>query len=83
MIAGCLVLDGKITRNAKVRLMRDEAVVYTGELGSLKREKDDAKSVREGFECGIVLKDYRDIREGDVIEAYTLKEVKRTLEGGR
>ncbi len=83
LIAGCLVLDGKITRNAKVRLMRDEAVVYTGELGSLKREKDDAKSVREGFECGIVLKDYRDIREGDVIEAYTLKEVKRTLEGGR
>jgi len=83
LIAGCYVIDGKILRNSKVRLMRDDAVVYTGELGSLKREKDDAKSVREGFECGIVLKDYRDIREGDVIEAYTLKEVKRTLEGGR
>ena len=83
LIAGCSVLDGKITRNSKVRLMRDDTVIHTGELGSLRREKEDAKSVREGFECGIVLKDYRDIREDDVIEAYTLKEVKRTLEGGR
>lgn len=83
VIAGCFVLDGKVTRNSKVRLLRDDTVVHTGDIGSLRREKEDTREVREGFECGIVLKDYRDIREGDVIEAYTLKEVKRTLESGR
>ncbi|MFT5049046.1 MAG: translation initiation factor IF-2 [Chlamydiales bacterium] len=83
LIAGCYVIDGKIARDNKVRLLRDSQVVYTGALGSLKREKDDAKEVREGFECGIVLRDYRDIREGDIVEAYSMKEVKRTLEGSR
>ncbi len=80
LIAGCYVIDGKISRDNKVRLLRDNQVVYTGSLGSLKREKDDAKEVREGFECGIVLKDYRDIREGDIVEAYSMKEVKRRLD---
>lgn len=80
LIAGCYVLDGTVNRNNKVRLMRDDQVVYTGSIGSLRREKDEAKEVREGFECGIVLKDYRDIREGDIIETFSMKEVKRTLE---
>lgn len=79
LIAGCFVLDGTIKRNAKVRLLRDSAIVYTGQIGSLRREKEEANEVRSGFECGIVLKDYRDIREGDVVEAYRMKEIKRTL----
>ncbi len=78
-IGGCYVLDGKITRSSKARLLRDEKVVYTGQIGTLRRESDDAKDVREGFECGIVLKDYNDIRAGDVIEAFRLVEIKRTL----
>jgi translation initiation factor IF-2 len=78
-IAGCFILDGAIARSHRVRLMRDSQVVHTGAIGSLRRESDDAKEVREGFECGIVLKDYNDIREGDVIEAYRMFEVKRTL----
>jgi len=79
LIAGCQVLDGTVSRDSKVRLMRDDAVVYTGTISSLRRESDDAKTVREGFECGIVLKDFRDIREGDVVETFKLVEVKRTL----
>jgi translation initiation factor IF-2 len=78
-IAGCYVLDGKVTRSSKIRLLRDEQVVHTGEVGTLRRESDDAKEVKEGFECGVVLKDYNDIKIGDVIEAYRLYEVKRTL----
>ena len=78
-IAGCYVLDGKITRSSKARLLRDGAVVWTGEIATLRREKDDAKEVREGFECGIVLKDYDDIQLQDVIEVYRHFEVKRTL----
>jgi translation initiation factor IF-2 len=81
LIAGCYVIDGSITRDAKIRLLRDDAVVYTGKLGSLKREAEDARVVREGFECGIVLHNYGDIREGDIIEGYRMVEVKRTLEG--
>ncbi|MCP3915568.1 MAG: translation initiation factor IF-2 [bacterium] len=81
LIAGCFVLDGSVRRSSKVRLLRDEQVVYTGGLASLRREKDEAKEVREGFECGIVLKDYRDIREGDIIETFRMKEIKRTLAG--
>lgn len=83
LIAGCYVLDGKVARDNKVRLLRDNQVIYTGSFASLKREKDDAKEVREGFECGVVLRDYRDIREGDIVEAYSMNEVKRTLEGSR
>ncbi|HED64434.1 MAG TPA: translation initiation factor IF-2 [Planctomycetes bacterium] len=78
-IAGCYVLDGKVTRSSKARLLRDGQVVWTGEIGTLRRESDDAKEVREGFECGIVLSNFNDIRLEDVIEAYRLVEVKRTL----
>ena len=78
-IAGCMVLDGKIGRNQKVRLLRDGNVVHSGSIGTLRREADDAKEVREGFECGIVLKDYNNIQLGDIIETYKLVETKRTL----
>ncbi len=78
-IAGCFVLDGKIARSSKVRLLRDSQIVHTGEIGSLRREADDTREVKEGFECGILLKDYNDVREQDVIEAYRVYEVKRTL----
>ncbi|MEM7311117.1 MAG: translation initiation factor IF-2, partial [Planctomycetota bacterium] len=78
-IAGCFVLDGKIGRNDRLRLVRDGKVLHTGSMGTLRREKDDAKEVREGFECGIVLKDYNDIKEGDVIETYKLVEYQRTI----
>jgi translation initiation factor IF-2 len=79
LIAGCHVTDGSISRDSKVRLMRDGNVIYTGTLASLKREKDDAKEVRAGFDCGIVLKDYQDVQERDVIEAFKIIKVKRTL----
>jgi len=74
-IAGCHVTDGVITRTAKARLLRDHIVVYEGELASLRRFKDDASEVRQGFECGIGLARYNDIKEGDVIEAYKMVEV--------
>ena len=79
LIAGCVVLDGKIRRSSKIRLLRDDKVVHTGDLASLRRESEDVRDVREGFECGILLRDYRDIKEGDIIEAFSLKEIKRTL----
>ena len=78
-IAGCFVIDGTIARDHRVRLLRDGAVVHTGRLASIRREKDDAREVREGFECGLLLKGYNDIREGDVIETFKETEVKRTL----
>lgn len=78
-IAGCMVLDGKILRNSKVRLMRDGELIHTGSIGTLRREAEDTKQVREGFECGIVIKDFNDIKVDDVIEAYRTYEVKRTL----
>ncbi len=78
-IAGCYVEDGKILRNAKARLVRDSVVVWEGELSSLKRFKDDAKEVQSGYECGIGLVNYNDIKVGDVIEAYEMQEVKTTL----
>jgi translation initiation factor IF-2 len=74
-IAGCKVTDGVITRTAKARLLRDNVVIYEGELASLRRFKDDASEVRQGFECGIGLAKYQDIKEGDVIEAYKMVEV--------
>ena len=80
-IAGSIVLDGKIARTHRVRLVRDGTVVHTGRLASIRREKDDAKEVREGFECGFLLKGYNDIHEGDVIEAFKEIEIKRTLSG--
>ena len=78
-VAGCMVLDGKITRNTSVRLIRDGIVVYTGVLGSLKRFKDDAKEVATGYECGLNIVNFNDIKVGDILEGYEEIEVKRTL----
>ena len=78
-IAGCIVKEGKLTRTSKVRVIRDGIVVYTGELGSLKRFKDDAKEVSVGMDCGLNINGYNDIKVGDVVEAYNVIEVKRTL----
>jgi translation initiation factor IF-2 len=78
-VAGCMVTAGVVTRNARFRLLRDNVVVYTGELDSLKRFKDDVREVKEGFECGIKLKNYNDIKEGDQLEFFEVKEVARTL----
>jgi translation initiation factor IF-2 len=80
-IAGCYVTDGVIQRKARARLIRDGIVVYDGEFGSLKRFKDDVKEVREGFECGIGIANFNDVKVGDVIECYQVEEVARTLEG--
>jgi translation initiation factor IF-2 len=79
-IAGCMVLDGTIHRDNKMRLLRDGTVVHTGAIAGLRREKDDAREVREGFECGILIRDYNDINEGDVIETFKMVELKRLLE---
>lgn len=78
-VAGCFVTDGKIVRNAKIRIIRDGIVVYTGDLGSLKRFKEDVKEVTRGYECGLNIHNYNDIKEGDIIEAFEQKEVKRKL----
>ena len=84
-VAGCYVLDGKIKRDSKIRLIRDGIVIYptgegvSAELASLKRFKDDAKDVQAGMECGLTIKNYSDIKVGDVVEAYEVEEVKRTL----
>ena len=78
-IAGCIVKEGKIQRTNKVRVIRDGIVVYTGELGSLKRFKDDAKEVLTGMDCGLNIANFNDIKIGDVVEAYQIIEVKRTL----
>ncbi len=78
-VAGCYVKEGKITRNTKVRIIRDGIVVYTGELGSLKRFKDDVKEVVGGYECGLNIQNFNDIKVGDVIEAYQEVEVKKLL----
>jgi len=78
-IAGCMVTDGKIVRTAKVRLIRDGIVAYTGNLGSLKRFKDDAREVQSGLECGLNINGYNDIKVGDIIEAFTEKEEKKKL----
>jgi translation initiation factor IF-2 len=80
-IAGCYVTDGTIERQAKARLIRDGIVVYDGQFGSLKRFKDDVKEVREGYECGIGIAHFNDIKVGDVIECYRVEEVARTLAG--
>ncbi|MDQ0286649.1 translation initiation factor IF-2 [Desulfofundulus luciae] len=78
-IAGCYVTDGKIARDAGVRVIRDGVVVYEGKLGSLKRFKDDVREVMQGYECGLALEKYNEIREGDIIEAFTMEAVKREL----
>ncbi len=78
-VAGCFVLDGKIARNNRIRLVRDGIVIFTGELSSLKRYRDDAKEVSSNMECGLVIKNYNDIKVGDIVEAFEEIEVKRTL----
>ena len=78
-IAGCIVRDGKITRSSKVRVIRDGIVIFTGELGSLKRFKDDVKEVSKGFECGLNINNYNDIQTGDFIESFEEVAVKKTL----
>lgn len=78
-VAGCMVTSGMVTRSAHFRLLRQNVVIYTGELESLKRLKDDVREVKEGFECGIKLKNYNDIKEGDQLEFFEIKEIARTL----
>jgi len=78
-IAGCMVTDGKIFRNSKIRLIREGVVIYTGELTALRRFKDDVKEVAKGYDCGIQVKNYNDIKELDLIEAFQQVEVKKKL----
>ena len=78
-IAGCTVIDGKITRTGGARLLRDNTIVFEGKLGSLKRFKDDAKEVEKGFECGPMLEGFSDVKIGDVIESFAIELVKRKL----
>lgn len=78
-IAGCMVLDGKISRNSKIRIVRDGVVIYTGELASLKRFKDDVKEVSKGYECGLNIQNFNNIEVGDIVEAYEQVEIKRKL----
>jgi translation initiation factor IF-2 len=74
-----MVLEGLVRRGARVRLLRDSVVLFTGELDSLKRFKDDVREVKEGFECGLSVKNYDDIKEGDQLEVFEIKEVARSL----
>ena len=78
-VAGCMITDGTIKRNNNIRIIRDGIVIYSGQLGQLKRFKEDAMEVRQGFECGISIKNFNDIKTGDVIESYEEREIKRTL----
>ena len=78
-VAGCMVLDGKMARNSRIRLVREGIVIFTGELASLKRYRDDAKEVTSGMECGLVIRNYNDIKVADIVEAFEEVEVKRTL----
>ena len=78
-VAGCMVTDGTIKRNNDIRVVRDGIVIFTGEIDALKRFKDDANEVKHGFECGIRLKNFNDIKVGDVIESFEQKEIKRSL----
>ena len=79
MIAGCMVTDGILRRNAKVRVLRQDVVIHTGEMDSLRRFKEDVKEVREGFECGVGVRNFNDLKNGDVIEAFETTEVARTV----
>ncbi|MEK9530579.1 MAG: EF-Tu/IF-2/RF-3 family GTPase, partial [Flavobacteriaceae bacterium] len=78
-IAGCMVTDGKIIRNSGVRIIREGVVIHTGSLLSLKRFKDDVKEVTKGYDCGLQIKDYNDIKEGDVVEGYQEIAIKKKL----
>jgi len=79
LVAGCMVVSGEIHRNSSVRLVRDAKVVYEGKVASLRRIKEDAAKVAAGFECGIALERFQDVKEGDVIEAFTLEEIPAEL----
>ena len=78
-VAGCMVTNGSVNRSARFRLLRENVVIYTGEVDSVRREKDDVREVKEGFECGIKLKNYNDIKAGDQLEFFEIKEIARTL----
>jgi translation initiation factor IF-2 len=79
-IAGCMVVEGTVYRNKKIRVLRDEVVIYEGELESLRRFKDDVQDVRQGMECGIGVKNYTDVKVGDKIEVFDVKEVARSID---
>ncbi|MEK6297153.1 MAG: EF-Tu/IF-2/RF-3 family GTPase, partial [Paraburkholderia tropica] len=79
LVAGCMVTDGFVKRSSSVRVIRNNVVIYTGELDSLKRFKDDVKEVKQGFECGMSIKNFNDIVEGDQLEVFEITEVARTL----
>jgi translation initiation factor IF-2 len=78
-VAGCYVKEGRITKNTPVHIIRDGIVIYSGELGSLKRFKDDVKEVSSGYECGLNIQNYNDLKIGDIIEGYKEVEIKKTL----
>jgi len=78
-VAGCYVLEGLVKRGSSVRLLRDNVVIHEGELDTLKRFKDEVREVKSGFECGLSLKNYSDIKEGDQLEVFEVVEVARTL----
>jgi translation initiation factor IF-2 len=79
VVAGCFVRSGTISRQGRARVIRDSVLVYEGTIGSLRRFKDDVREVREGFECGIGIENFNDIKVGDVIESYRTEEISRTL----
>ena len=76
-IAGCYVTNGKVSRNAGIRIIRDNVVIHDGKLISLKRFKDDVKEVATGYECGIQIENFNDIQEGDILEVYVMEEIKK------
>jgi translation initiation factor IF-2 len=78
-VAGCMVTDGYVKRNNKIRVVRDGIVMYTGDIQQLRRFKDDVAEVKQGYECGISIKSYNDLLEGDIIEGFEQREVKRSL----
>ena len=76
-VCGCYVLDGKVQRGCKVRVVRDGIVIFEGEMASLRRFKDDVKEVAQGYECGITLEKFSDLKNGDIFEAYEIREIKQ------
>ena len=79
VIAGSYVTEGRVTRGARVRLVRDGTIVYDGRIGSLRRFQDDVREVEAGYECGVVLENFADVKEGDVLEVYETRQVERAL----
>ena len=79
-VAGCRVMDGRIHRNDQIRVIRDGIVVYEGTLGSLKHHQDDVREIQSGYECGLSIENFNDVKEGDELEAYRVVEIARTLE---